>query len=131
MIAKPVVHLLADSGSPNPTVVRTLSSNDNPYSGKPVPHLSRYGRTFPNRFGSFRRRQAHCQRFMTCINEDHVSSRALAITRTADLHTDERSDVRELRGVVRSTPTPNIPSASSTKVPTHRHFQPSRGSINR
>ncbi len=69
MIAKPVVHLLADLG-----VIKSHSrphaSNDNPFSESQFRTL-KYRPDFPDRFGSFEDAQAHCQRFMRINDEGH------------------------------------------------------------
>jgi putative transposase len=72
MIAKPVVHLLADLGVTK-SHSRPHVSNDNPYSESQF-RTFKYRPDFPDRFGSFEDAQAHCQRFMTWYNEDHVHS---------------------------------------------------------
>jgi putative transposase len=97
MIAKPVVHLLADLGVTK-SHSRPHTSNDNPYSESQF-RTFKYRPDFPDRFGSFEDAHAHCRRFMTWYNEDHVHS-GIGFHTTADLHHGRAERVRELRGAV-------------------------------
>jgi putative transposase len=83
MIAKPVVHLLADLGVTK-SHSRPHLSNDRPYSESQFRTFT-YRPDFPHRFGSFEDAQAHCQRFMTSYHEDHVHS-GIGYHTPADLH---------------------------------------------
>ena len=96
-MTKPVVHLLADRGVTK-SDSRPHVSNDNPYSESQF-RTFKYRPDFPDRFGSLEDTQAHCQRFMTWYNEDHVHS-GIGYHTSADVHYGRAEQVRELRGAV-------------------------------
>jgi len=115
MIAKPVVHLLADLGVTK-SHSRPHVSNDNPYSESQF-RTFKYRPDFPDRFGSFEDAQAHCQRFMTWYNEDHVHS-GIGYHTPADLHYGQAEQVRELRGAVLLDAYALHPERFVRKIPT-------------
>ena len=115
MIAKPVVHLLADLGVTK-SHSRPHVSNDNPYSESQF-RTFKYRPDFPDRFGSFEDAQAHCQRFMTWYNEDHVHS-GIGYHTPADLHHGRAEKVRALRGSVLLDAYDRHPERFVHKVPT-------------
>ncbi|EQD62583.1 transposase, partial [mine drainage metagenome] len=108
-------HLLADLGSPNRTADPT-TSNDNPYSESQF-RTFKYRPDFPDRFGSFEDAQAHCQRFMTWYNEDHMHS-GIGYHTPADVHYGRAEQVRELRGAVLLDAYAEHPERFVRKIPT-------------
>ena len=115
MIAKPVVHLLADLGVTK-SHSRPHTSNDNPYSESQF-RTFKYRPDFPDRFGSFEDAQAHCQRFMTWYNEDHRHS-GIGYHTPTDVHHGRAEGVRELRGAVLLDAYAAHPERFVRKVPT-------------
>jgi putative transposase len=114
MIAKPVVHLLADLGVTK-SHSRPHVSNDC-YSESQF-RTFKYRPDFPDRFGSFEDAQAHCRRFMTWYNEDHVHS-GIGYHTPADLHHGRAEQIRELRGGVLLDAYAAHPERFVRKVPT-------------
>jgi putative transposase len=115
MIAKPVVHLLADLGVTK-SHSRPHVSNDNPYSESQF-RTFKYRPDFPDRFGSFEDAQAHCRRFMTWYNEHHVHS-GIGYHTPADVHSGRAQQVREQRGAVLLDAYALHPERFVRKVPT-------------
>ena len=97
MIAKQVVHLLADLG-----VTKSLSrphvSNDNPYSESQF-RTFKYRPDFPDRFGSYEDARGHCGRFFPWYNDDHRHS-GIGLHTPADVHYGRAEAIREQRSVV-------------------------------
>jgi putative transposase len=97
MIAKQVVHLLADLG-----VTKSLSrphvSNDNPYSESQF-RTFKYRPDFPDRFGSYEDARSHCGRFFPWYNDDHRHS-GIGLHTPADVHYGRAEAIRDRRGVV-------------------------------
>jgi putative transposase len=135
MIAKQVVHLLADLG-----VTKSLSrphvSNDNPFSESQF-RTFKYRPDFPDRFGSYEDARGHCGRFFPWYNDDHRHS-GIGLHTPADVHYGRAAAIRERRGAVlldaygqhperfvRQIPTPTaLPVAAwinkpAEEVPTH------------
>ena len=115
MIAKPVVHLLADLGVTK-SHSRPHVSNDNPYSESQF-RTFKYRPDFPDRFGSFEDAQTHCQRFMTWYNDEHVHS-GIGYHTPADVHYGRAERIRELRGAVLLDAYALHPERFVRKVPT-------------
>jgi putative transposase len=97
MVAKQVVHLLADLG-----VTRSRSrphvSNDNPYSESQF-RTFKYRPDFPDRFGSYEDARGHCGRFFPWYNDDHRHS-GIGLHTPGDVHYGRAEAIREQRGAV-------------------------------
>ncbi len=97
MIAKQVVHLLADLGVTKSNS-RPHVSNDNPYSESQF-RTFKYRPDFPDRFGSYEDARAHCGRFFPWYNDDHRHS-GIGLHTPADVHYGRAEAIREQRGAV-------------------------------
>jgi putative transposase len=115
MIAKQVVHLLADLG-----VTKSLSrphvSNDNPYSESQF-RTFKYRPDFPDRFGSYEDARAHCARFFPWYNDDHRHS-GIGLHTPADVHYGRAEAIRKQRGVVLLDAYGEHPERFVRKIPT-------------
>ncbi len=98
MIAKPVLHLLADLGAPGPTAgtIRATTTR----SSKAFPDLQ-IPTDFPKNFDSFEDAHAHCGRFFICYNDERLHSDIGHNPRRRPLPT--RGLIREQRGQVLHT----------------------------
>ncbi len=115
MVAKAVVHLLADLGVTK-SRSRPHVSNDNPYSESQFRTL-KYRPDFPDRFGSFEDARAHCGRFIDWYNEDHRHS-GIGLHTPADVHYGRAEAIRDLRGAVLLDAYAAHPERFVRKVPT-------------
>ncbi len=97
MIAKQVVHLLADLGVTK-SRSRPHVSNDNPYSESQF-RTFKYRPDFPDRFGSYEDARAHCGHFFPWYNDDHRHS-GIGLHTPADVHYGRAEAIREQRGAV-------------------------------
>jgi putative transposase len=115
MIAKQVVHLLADLGVTKSNS-RPHVSNDNPYSESQF-RTFKYRPDFPDRFGSYEDARAHCTRFFPWYNDDHRHS-GIGLHTPADVHYGRAEAIREQRGVVLLDAYAKHPERFVRKIPT-------------
>ena len=115
MIAKQVVHLLADLGVTKSNS-RPHVSNDNPYSESQF-RTFKYRPDFPDRFGSYEDARAHCTRFFPWYNDDHRHS-GIGLHVPADVHYGRAEAIREQRGVVLLDAYGEHPERFVRKIPT-------------
>jgi putative transposase len=97
MVAKQVVHLLADLGVTKSNS-RPHVSNDNPYSESQF-RTFKYRPDFPDRFGSYEDARSHCGRFFPWYNDDHRHS-GIGLHTPGDVHYGRAQAIREQRGAV-------------------------------
>ena len=115
MIAKQVVHLLADLGVTKSNS-RPHVSNDNPYSESQF-RTFKYRPDFPDRFGSYEDARAHCTRFFPWYNDDHRHS-GIGLHVPADVHYGRAEAIREQRCVVLLDAYGEHPERFVRKIPT-------------
>jgi putative transposase len=115
MIAKQVVHLLADLGVTKSNS-RPHVSNDNPYSESQF-RTFKYRPDFPDHFGSYEDARAHCTRFFPWYNDDHRHS-GIGLHVPADVHYGRAEAIREQRGVVLLDAYGEHPERFVRKIPT-------------
>jgi putative transposase len=115
MIAKRVVHLLADLGVTKSNS-RPHVSNDNPYSESQF-RTFKYRPDFPDRFGSYEDARGHCGRFFPWYNDDHRHS-GIGLHTPADVHYGRAQAIREQRGAVLLDAYGNHPERFVRQIPT-------------
>jgi putative transposase len=115
MIAKQVVHLLADLGVTKSNS-RPHVSNDNPYSESQF-RTFKYRPDFPDRFGSYEDARGHCGRFFPWYNDDHRHS-GIGLHTPADVHYGRAQAIREQRGAVLLDAYGNHPERFVRQIPT-------------
>jgi putative transposase len=115
MIAKQVVHLLADLGVTKSNS-RPHVSNDNPYSESQF-RTFKYRPDFPDRFGSYEDARGHCGRFFPWYNDDHRHS-GTGLHTPADVHYGRAQAIREQRGAVLLDAYGNHPERFVRQIPT-------------